>query len=222
MPPAVSTIDTASPNRSWRDNALLQGWLVLLLAVVFGALLAGVQTALGPAIADNKRNETLSRVPELIPPPDTAATSAQLEVDTRMLPVSGGGRTAVYRVHRALRDGALAGWVVQVAGQGYADRIEVLLGLSPKGDVITGLFVLDQKETPGLGAKIAEAPWRGQFAGKPAAVPLAVIKGGGARGNQIDAITGATISSRAVTDIVNRTLADVRDQLTADAGKAAP
>ncbi|MEE4608714.1 MAG: FMN-binding protein [Desulfobacteraceae bacterium] len=222
MPPAISTIDSASPKRTWRDNALLQGWLVLLLAVVFGALLAGVQTALGPAIVANKRNETLSRVPELIPPAAGAATKAELEIDTRMLPVARGGRTAVYRVHRALRDERLAGWVVQTAGQGYADRIEVLLGLSPQADVLTGLFVLDQKETPGLGAKIAAAPWRGQFVGKPAAVPLEVVKGRAAGGHQIDAVTGATISSRAVVDIVNRALADVRAQLAADAGKAAP
>ena len=222
MNAAIMTTDPMPAKRPWRDNALFQGWLVLLLAVVFGALLAGVQTALGPTIAANKRNETLSQVPALLAPASGAAATAKLEIDTRMLPVSRGGRTAVYRVHRARRDGQLAGWVVQTAGQGYADRIEVLVGLSPEADVITGLFVLDQKETPGLGAKIATAPWRRQFVGKPAAAPLEVVKGGGAGANQIDAITGATISSRAVVAIVNRALADVSSQLAADAGKAAP
>jgi electron transport complex protein RnfG len=219
---AAATTDTMAPKGTWRDNALVQGWLVLLLAVVFGALLAGVQTALGPTIAANKRHETLSRVPALLAPVVGAAADAKLAIDTRMLSTTRRGRGAVYRVHRALRDGRLAGWVVQTAGQGYADRIEVLVGLSPEADVITGLFVLDQKETPGLGAKITAAPWRAQFVGKSAAVPLEVVKSGGAGDAGIDAITGATISSRAVVDIVNRALADVVPPLAADAGKEAP
>jgi Na+-translocating ferredoxin:NAD+ oxidoreductase subunit G len=221
MNATAATTGARPAKGSWRNNALLQGWLVLLLAMVFGALLAGVQTALGPAIAANKRNETLSRVPALLAPAEGATADVELEIDTRMLSTTSGGRGAVYRVHRARRDGRLAGWVVQTAGQGYADRIEVLVGLSPDAAAITGLFVLDQKETPGLGAKITAAPWRAQYVGKSSAVPLEVVKGGGAGGSRIDAITGATISSRAVVDIVNRALADVRTQLAADAGKEA-
>lgn len=209
-----------------RGGYLRQGWLVLALALVFGALLAAVQLALGPAIAANKRNETLSRVPELVWGPVLAAKMAaqnqSLAVETRSVPEARGGETAYYRVYEAAWDGRPAGWVIQAEGQGYADRIELLLGLSPDAATVTGLFVLDQKETPGLGNKIAESHWRGQFTGKPTAERLTTVKSGATKPHEIDAITGATISSRSVTAIVNRTVADLRAQLAADARKAAP
>lgn len=215
-----------APEPGGQRNYLRQGWLVLVLALVFGALLAAVQIALGPAIAANKRNETLSKVPELVWGPALAAKMAAqnqaLEIDTRTVPVTRGGKTTYYRVFGADWNGQPAGWVVKADGQGYADRIELLFGLSPDLAKITGLFVLDQKETPGLGNKIASDPWRGQFAGKPTDRRLAVVKSGAAKPHQIDAITGATISSRSVTAIVNRAVADLKAQLADDSRKAAP
>jgi electron transport complex protein RnfG len=122
-------------------------------------------------------------------------------------------KTVRYSVYEAKKDGALAGWVVKTAGQGYADRIEVLIGLAPDAGSLTGLFVLDQKETPGLGNKIVTDEWRGQFVGKAVDRPLAAVKGGAKGGSEIDAITGATISSHAVTSIINTAVADLRQPL---------
>jgi electron transport complex protein RnfG len=59
------------------------------------------------------------------------------------------GRAKFYSVYEARYQGGLKGWVVKTKGQGYADTIELLLGLSPDLRTITGLFILDQKETPG-------------------------------------------------------------------------
>ena len=50
-------------------------------------------------------------------------------------------------------------------GQGFADRIDVLIGVNADVSTITGMYVLDQKETPGLGALITEEPFREQFRG---------------------------------------------------------
>ncbi len=228
----MTTMDKASgqtvlpPKKGWRDNYLIQGWLMLVLALGFGAVLAAVQLALGPAIAANKSNETLSKVPELVWGRELTAKMAaegqHLSIETRNLPVTRNGQTAYYRVYDAAWNGKRAGWVIQTTGQGYADRIELLLGLSPDVERITGLFVLDQKETPGLGNKISTDQWRGQFTGRPTAAALEVVKGGADQPGQIDAITGATISSRSVTGIVNQTLADLKPELTGAAGKAAP
>jgi electron transport complex protein RnfG len=219
--PTSAAAPAAPPETGWRRNALVQGWLVLLLALVFGAVLATVELALGPAIAANKRNETLSRIPELVPGPDkSAAGERKLEIETRMLPVARAGQQTIYRVYRAVRGDRSAGWVVQAFGQGYADRIEILLGLNPTAATITGLFVLEQKETPGLGNKIASVPWRARFVGKSTAVALEAVKGEAALPHQIDAITGATISSRSVTAIVNRVLTDLKDKLAAESGRA--
>ena len=213
--------------KGWRDNYLFQGWLVLALALIFGAVLASVQLALGPAIAANKRQETLSKAPELVWGRALAAKMAgqnqTLDVADRRLPVKArGGQTSYYRVYGANWNGKPAGWVVQAAGQGYADRIELLLGLSPDAATLTGLFVLDQKETPGLGNKIATASWRGQFTGKATAVPLTVVRSGADPARQIDAITGATISSRSVVAIVNQAVADLKGPLAAEARKGIP
>ncbi|MCP4450920.1 MAG: FMN-binding protein, partial [Planctomycetes bacterium] len=69
------------------------------------------------------------------------------------------------------------------------------------------------KETPGLGNKIIEQPWRDQFTDKQSSTPLMVVKNGAAKGHEIDGISGATISSRAVTGIVNTTITDIKTRL---------
>ena len=84
---------------------------------------------------------------------------------------------------------------------------------------ITGIYVLSNKETPGLGNKIDDVRWTGQFAGKSAAGPLVVRKAKTTDENAIQAITGATISSEAVTGIVNSTVAALRNTLAAAARK---
>jgi len=75
--------------------------------------------------------------------------------------------------------------------------------------------VLEQKETPGLGARIVEAGWREQFAGKPARRPLKVSKAATGE-EEVQAVTGATISSESVVSIVNEAVAGFRRALQAE------
>lgn len=206
------TATSAEANR-FRDNYLFQAWLCILLALFFGFSLAGVQAALGPVIAANKVNETKDKVPELVLGRD-AALNTTLKIVPRTIEVEKNGGKKVYTVYEAsYPDGKPAGWVTKQSGQGYADRIELLLGLDADARTITGLFILDQKETPGLGNKIIEPAWRDQFADKKTNRPLKVIKGGGAKGNEIDAVAGATISSRSVVAIVNNIVHDLKQPL---------
>ncbi len=206
------------PVRGFRDSHLGQAWLVLLLALVFGSALAAVQTGLSGIIDANIRNETLNRVPELI----WGAAEAEKQTDQigtlvitpGTLVVAGGNKSRRYPLYKVDHDGELAGWVAKAGGQGYADKIVLLLGLDPGLESITGLFVLEQKETPGLGNKIIVADWRGQFAGKATRKPLVVQTKGNRLPNGIDAITGATISSRSVTSIVNQVVAGLKGHLT--------
>ena len=109
--------------------------------------------------------------------------------------------------------------MVKTKGQGYADKIELLIGFDSAAKIITGLFVLDQKETPGLGNKIIKREWRDQFINKDTNRNIVAQKKGANAPNEIDAITGATVSSKAVCDIVNKTVSDVRDQLAIEALK---
>ena len=198
-----------------KANFFSQAWLVLILAICFGGLLAGMQIVLGPTIEANKINETLQRVPVLVfgAAHATELSQSGMEINALSVGVDKAGKTVRYNVYETKSDGKLAGWVTKSTGQGYADKIEVLIGFDPGMEKITGLFVLDQKETPGLGNKILEDAWRGQFLNKSTAKALAPVKGKSSASHEIDAITGATISSAAVTDIINRAVADLRQPL---------
>ena len=198
-----------------KANFFSQAWLVLVLAICFGGLLAGMQILLGPIIEANKINETLERGPVLVfgAAHATELSQSGMEINPLSVGVDKAGKTVRYNVYETKSDGKLAGWVTKSAGQGYADKIEILIGFDPGMDKITGLFVLDQKETPGLGNKILEDTWRGQFLDKSTAKPLTPVKGKSRASNEIDAITGATISSKAVTDIINTAVADLRQPL---------
>lgn len=178
---------------------LAQAWLVVLLATGFGAALAGVDLALKDEIAENKRRDTLGRIPELVP----GAQKGQV------------AKVAGKLVYRALdADGRQVGWVVPASGQGYNDRIEVLIGLDLEALTLTGLYVLDQKETPGLGNKITSPKlFLDQFAGLMLDNPVKVDKDDPA--STIHAIGGATISSRAVCDIINGAVGQLGEALRA-------
>jgi Na+-translocating ferredoxin:NAD+ oxidoreductase subunit G len=213
---------TTAPSGGFRENNIVQAWLVLFLAICFGATLAGVQLALGPAIEQNKINETMAKVPELVLGQELAAKMAAenqaLEISPRTVTVEAGGRQQSYSVFEAKYQGTPRGWVVKTGGQGYSDKVELLIGLDPTFTTITGLFVLEQKETPGLGNKMIFPEWRNQFIGKPTSPALKVVKTGAQAKNEIDAITGATISSRSVVNIVNSAIRALREPLTKGTG----
>ena len=207
MTPSNADTMPTGPFRWLKESNIGQAWLVLILAILFGGSLAGIQLKLGPVIEQNKINETLEKVPELVLGKELsmkmAAQNQKLDITPRTIPVTAAGRTTFYNVYETSYQGDPKGYVIKAAGQGYADKVELLMGLDPTLSTITGLFVLEQKETPGLGNKIIEEKWRGQFTGKKTRPALAVTKAGASAPNEIDAITGATISSRTVTDIVN-------------------
>jgi len=180
-----------------KKNYLSQAWLVLALALCFGSALAGVESALKARIEANKLAETLGEIPALV----GGAESGR--------PAELAGRT----VYRAMAGGRQIGWVVPASGQGFADKIEVLIGLDVTAERLTGLYVLSQKETPGLGNRITEEAWLEQFANKPAAGALLVSKAQPLADNEILAVTGATISSQSVAKIVNQAVAEFRQAL---------
>ena len=196
-----------------RNNGYVgQAWLVLVLAGCFGGALAAVHVAWGPKIAENKRNATYDQIPVLVAGADKGLTEEQTVTVARR------GKERTYKVYKAFAAGAAGargdhvGWVILASGDGFADKIEILIGLDPRVEALLGLYVLDQKETPGLGDKI-RSDWSGQFAGKKAAEALTVVKGAAA-GNQIQALTGATVSSESVCTIVNEALDDLRERLS--------
>ena len=182
----------------WR-RYIGQGWLVLALALCFGGMLAGVEGGLKDRIAENKRNETLRAIPRAV---KGAASGRKDQV----------GGITVYRAFDGA--GKQIGWMLPAAGQGFADKIELLIGLDMPVQRVTGLYVLDQKETPGLGDNIRGDKFRDPFRGKNAREALSVAKADPS-GNQISAVTGATVSSDSVCAIANAAIRAFRKALAA-------
>jgi len=201
----------------FKNSNLAQAWLILVLALIFGTALAAVQINLSRTIKNNKLKETLQRIPEVVWGADAADKiqnqNLAAEITPGTLAVEKDGQAVYYPIYRVSRAGRLSGWVVKAGGQGYADKIELLIGLDPAAKTITGLYILEQKETPGLGNKISLPGWRDQFGGKSTAEPLTVVKGERPAANAIDAVTGATISSVSVAGIVNRAIDDIKGRL---------
>ena len=95
--------------------------------------------------------------------------------------------------------GNVIGHVVVNTTKGYGGDISVMTGIDSEGKV-TGVNILSHAETAGLGAKAAEQNFRDRFLGHIFGITVSKDKAGE---NSIDAITGATITSRAVVDAVN-------------------
>lgn len=108
--------------------------------------------------------------------------------------------------------GNAIGYVISfLAQEGYGGDISLSMGMTNEGE-ITGLEVLDASETPGLGAKCKESEFKNQFAGINAD-SIEYTKDGATEDNQIDAISGATITTKAVTKGVNAAIAFLKQDV---------
>ena len=99
--------------------------------------------------------------------------------------------------------GQEVGYVINTSAKGYGGDISVMTGIGADGKV-QGVVILSQNETPGLGANAEKESFRSQYQQQTdPQTGFSVIKSGTPTDGQISAITGATITSRAVTDAVN-------------------
>jgi electron transport complex protein RnfG len=127
-----------------------------------------------------------------------------------------GSGTMVYAGYD--QEGNFAGVAIEASGQGYADVIRILYGYDPGNEVIVGFYVLESKETPGLGDKIEKDPaflenFRGldvrlNADGSALQNEVVPVKSGEKENPwEVDGITGATISSRAIANIIRSSAA---------------
>jgi electron transport complex protein RnfG len=108
-------------------------------------------------------------------------------------------------------DTDLVGYAFVAQGSGYQGVIKIMAGIDPALEKLTGIDILESVETPGLGAKITEEGFRNQFNGVLVQPAIAYVKGGTPENaNEIQAITGATVSSRSVVNILNMTIEEVK------------
>ena len=161
----------------------LAGTLLLISAVVAG-LLGLVNYITADRIGAINQEKTAASMQEVLP------ASSYTEVEYT-------GEDPLVKTVYAASEG---GWVVEVTPSGFGGELDMVVGVSPEYTV-TGVSIISMSETSGLGANAMKESFRSQYIGKSGT--LAVSKDGG----EIDALTGATITSRAVTSGVNAALA---------------
>lgn len=163
----------------------------VVIAAVMGLLLALVYGVTKEPIAEAKRLDKQQKLAQVMPQfaNDPLELEQQLSDDV-MLYIG------------TVEDGVSGYGLTSSVNTGYSGYFSVVFGLDIEGS-IERVRILESFETPGLGSKAAASPFIDQFDGKPRDFNFKVTKDGG----DIDAITGATITSRAVCDAVSQGLA---------------
>lgn len=159
--------------------------ILFAISAVVALLLGVVNQITAPQIEINTKLKTEAAMAEVLP---YDGEYAPVEYDQEANPIV----TAMYQAGDE-------GYVVQVSPSGFGGNLDMMVGVAADG-TCSGVSIISHSETSGLGANATKAEWREQFKGKSGT--LAVGKDGGT----IDALTGATITSRAVTSGVNAAL----------------
>lgn len=159
--------------------------ILLVITAVVAGLLGFVNRLTEDRIAANTAKKANEAMQTVLP----AASYEKLEVSKE-------GITEVYK--------AEGGYVLRLNAGGFGGAIDLMVGVSDVGTV-TGVAVISHGETASLGAECTREDWRSQFVGTRG--ELKVSKDGGT----IDALTGATVTSRAVTEAVNRAVEFVKE-----------
>ena len=184
-----------------------------MVAMISGFLVVFVYQATLPVITANKK-EALERAIFTVIPAATSRENYRVE-EGGLTRVDGDDDFAGRQVYAGYDDdNQLVGLAIETAAQGYQDVVRVLYGYSPACQCITGITVLESKETPGLGDKIETdkaflenfRALDGQLnAGKTAlANEIRTVKNGSKKNAwEIDGISGATVTSKAIGRMLN-------------------
>lgn len=170
-------------------------FVLTIIAAISAGVLAFVDQKTQEPIANALKAEEMAAVESVLPSFDNEADKDTLTI---------GDESQSYKFYRGRMEGEIVGAAFTVvAPNGYSGDIKIMVGVDTAG-VVVGIAILNHRETPGLGAKIEAAEFRDQYKGRSLANPEVwdVVKDGGI----FKQITGATISSRAVTHSVARAL----------------
>lgn len=175
--------------------------LLFLICAVAAGILAAVNSVTAPKIAESAAAAAEKSKAQVLP---GAAAFEEAELSDG---------TVCWR--GKAQDGTLLGYVFDNSASSYGGKVELMTGISTDGKV-TGISILAINDTPGLGMNAKKADWQQQFIDTNG--ELTVVKGGGAGENEINAMTSATITSKAVTACVNAARAGF-EEISAKEGK---
>jgi electron transport complex protein RnfG len=188
---------------------IAQSWLLIVSSFFFGLLIALTNAAWSPRIERNKVEKLNRLMTSLLPAAQKFDEAADIEFQTPK------GEKRVVKIYKAVSENAQSpGWAFICYGAGFADKIELVVAVDAAFVKLAGFFVLSSNETPGFGDRIKQSFYRDQFVNAPAG-NLKLVKTGDPQkiDVQIVAITGATVSSDAVVNIINNSLIPIKNQM---------
>ena len=200
-------MSTASKEKVQMDPAYIIKLTVTLFVtcVVVAACLGGVNAITQEKIEAINKEKTEIAMKAVVADPDNTSFSDKLTLTDEM--VAAAGSVALDSVYEAQVGGQPAGYAIKVVSSGSQGKIEMMVGVDAEGTV-TGVSIVKNSETSGIGSKVmTNMPTANgigvlsQFEGKSAADGTLTV------GANVDAISGATVSTRGVTNGVNAALA---------------
>jgi electron transport complex protein RnfG len=180
---------------------------LFVTCVIVAGLLGGVNAITKDKIAAINWEKTVAAMKAVVADPDATTFSDALENTAEMEAACLAGGATLQNVYEVQVDGAAAGYAIKVSASGSQGAIEMMVGVDGEG-VVTGVSIVKHSETSGIGTKVAEnepnkagVGMLSQFEGMSAADGTLAV------GTNVDAVSGATVSSRGVTAGVNAALA---------------
>ena len=178
-----------------QKNEFVQlGGILCAITLVVALALGAVNAVTAGPIAEQNAQKNKDSLENVMP----GAESEQIDVPegtTVTTETKNATSVTILSAYKMTKDGADAGYCVEVGPTGFGGAVDTMVGIDSDGKV-TGISVISaSSETPGLGARSTEPEFQAQFAGQ-VGTEVAVAKDGGS----IDALTGATITSRAVSE----------------------
>jgi Na+-translocating ferredoxin:NAD+ oxidoreductase subunit G len=168
------------------------GLILLIFSAIAGLFLGGSYEITKEPIARQAIVEKNEAMKEILPNTDNFE-----KMDVKITEGS-----IIKEVDKGLKGSEITGYAIKVAPKGFGGLIDMMVGISGDGKIV-GIKILSHSETPGLGANAPNPKFSGQFKNKASTPALEVVKSAASKNNQIEAITGATITSKAVTNGVN-------------------
>lgn len=180
-------------------NIIKVGLILFVITAVSALVLAAVNSMTAPVIAENEAKKQSEAMRTVLPDAKEFSDENLFEgIENKVV-------SAVYEAKD--ENGETAGYAVMANPNGYGGAISMVVGINPDMSV-SGIDIISQSETAGLGAKCVNDDFKSQFGGKTAGIT--VSKNGGGE-NSIDAISSATITSNAVTSGVNASIEAVTE-----------
>ena len=164
---------------------------ITLTALVSGFSLSFLNDALAEEIEANQIKATMEAISIVIP--DVTEVEGPIEAED----------ISFYKGLNA--SGQVVGYAVKTFDVGYSGDVNILIGYDKTLEFITAIVPLDHTETPNIGSKISDDEFKNQFNNAQVFLDFIVVKkDGDIKSGEINAITGATISSRTVANAVNK------------------